>query len=472
MLDLHQYLESLRRESPQEVLTVAEPVSLNQEVTAIVKALEAERKLPVLVFTHPVAADGRPLAYPLVMNLMASRRRSARLLDTDFSQVGQVYARRIRERRVEPIVIDRDAAPVKQVVKRGPDIDLFEFPAMVHFQMDPGPYISGGFLTTVDPDTGIDNTSLQRGWIVRKDAIRCYLTTYSHNRWNFNKYEAKGEDMPVAYWIGHHPLAYLGGQARLDYPESHYAAMGGLMGEPLRLVPSETFGRDLLVPADAEVVIEGWLRHGRRYPEGPFGEYTGYTGPQIPNPELEVTAVTHRRQPYWMNILVGGADNHWGSYAIEAVIYEAVKPRVPSLQAVYLPMSGQARFHVYLQLHDPNPGDAREAIMVTLTTDYRVKHVFVFDDDIDIFNEQECLFALATRTQWDRDVMIFPNTRGSALDPSVAGVLTTKGGIDCTKPPKTAWAERNRVDPRVLEQFDLRRWVSAGQEAAIPLERQ
>lgn len=471
-MELERYLSELSAREPDQVITVDRPVSSSQEVTALVKKLEAQRKLPVLIFNQVVHANGEKSPYPLVMNLLASRQRCAEVMSTSFNQVGREYYRRARLERRPPEVVSRSQAPVKEVVLTGDVINLFRYPAMNHFRLDPGPYISGGFLTTYDPDSGIDNTSLQRGWIVSKDTIRCYLTSFSHNRFNFNKYEAAGRDMPVAYWIGHHPLAYIGGQARLGYPESHWDAMGGLMGEPLRLVPSETLGADFLVPADAEVVIEGWLRHGKLYPEGPFGEYTGYTGPQIPNPQFEVTAITQRKKPYWMNILVGGADNHWGSYAMEGVLYEAVKARVPSLENVYLPMSGQARFHAYLQLKNPTAGDAREAIMVALTTDYRIKHAFVFDDDIDIFNESECLFALATRTQWDQDVMIFPRTRGSALDPSIPGFLTTKGGIDCTKPAGVAYAERNRVDDEVSDRVELAEWLGSEALARIPVENQ
>ena len=447
--DLHLYLDDLARRQPDQVVTIDRPIHSDQEITALIKKLEAARKLPVLIFTNVVGPHGRTSRYRLVMNLLASRHRCAEAMGTTFEQVGIEYYRRARLQRREPLVVDAAAAPVKEVVRPGDEVDLFDFPAMVHFRLDPGPYISAGFLTTYDPESGVDNCALQRGWIVNRNTVRCYTSTFSQNRINHRRFNARGEDTPVAFWIGHHPLAYLGGQARLPYPESHFPAIGGLIGEPLRLVPTETFGDKLLVPADAEVVIEGYLEANKLYPEGPFGEYTGYNGPQIPNPQMRVTAITHRAEPYWMNILVGGADNHWGSYAIEGVLYETVKARVPSLQNVFLPNSAMARFHAYLQLRDPQPGDAREAIMVALTTDYRLKHVFVFDDDIDIFNEAECLFALATRTQWDRDVMVFPGTRASPLDPSVAVNVGTKGGIDCTKPVGQAFSERNRVDRAV-----------------------
>ena len=469
-MDLHTYLTELQARRPDQVVIVDQPICSDQQITALIKRLESMHKLPVLIFTNVVGPDGRRASFPLVMNLLASRQRCAEAMGVPFERVGIEYYHRARLQRRDPLIVDPSEAPVKQVIDTGEAVDLDSFPAMVHFRLDPGRYISAGFLTTYDPDSGIDNTSLQRGWIVDRRTIRCYATTYSQNRLNINKFEARGEDTPVVYWLGHHPLAYLGGQAKLGYPESHYPAMGGLMGQPLRLVPSETWNDRLLVPADAEVVIEGYLEHGKLYPEGPFGEYTGYNGPQIPNPQMRVTAVTRRREPYWMNILVGGADNHWGSYAIEGVLYEAVKARVPSLENVFMPASAMARFHAYLQLKDPRPGDAREAIMVALTTDFRLKHVFVFDDDINIFDEAECLFALATRTQWDRDIMVFPNCRSSPLDPTVPLDVGTKGGIDCTRPVGMAFSERNQVRADVDRGLKVEEFVPPDALARIPTE--
>jgi 2,5-furandicarboxylate decarboxylase 1 len=316
----------------------------------------------------------------------------------------------------------------------------------VHHSQDPGQYVSAGFLTTFEPDSGIDNCSMQRGWIVGPRTMRCSLLPYSHNRYNFDKLEQRGEDIRVAYWIGHHPLVCLGAQVRVGYPESHYEAVGGVLRQPFRLVPSETLGDDFLIPADAEVVIEGKLIANKRVPEGPFGEYTGYTGPQIPSLEFQVSCVTHRNGALWHATFAGHADALIaGCFALEGVTYEAVKQRVPSLRNVYFPLSGTTRFHIYLQLEEARRGDAREAIMTALPLDYRHKHVFMFDSDVDIFDERQVLWALATRSRWDRDLMIFPNLRGSTLDPSIIGDLTTKGGIDCTVPPERPLPPRYTV---------------------------
>jgi 2,5-furandicarboxylate decarboxylase 1 len=472
VLSLPSFLRDYEQQHPAQVVHVKREVSCVQEVTAIVQKLEARGCFPVLVFHRPVTSQGTVSRFPLVVNLYASRERCAQAMASSFRSVGLDFYRKARLERRPPVVVDRGAAPVKQVVLRDDQIDLFELPALVHHEGDPGPYITGGFFTHYDPDSGTDNSSLHRGWIVGPRALRVYPAANSDAERNLRKYEARGEPMLAAFWVGHHPLAGLGAQMRVPYPGSHFEAAGGLMGQPMRLVPSESLGDDFLVPADAEVIVEGIIEPGKRYPEGPFGEYTGYLGPQVPNPQLEVTAVTHRAGAYWHDIMVGWADTAvMGAFALEGSIYEAVRARVPSLKNVYLPLSGCCRFHAYLQLENPAEGDAREAIMTALPVDRRLKHVFVFDDDVDIFDDREALFAIATRTQWDSDLMVFPGVRGVPLDPSITGRVTTKAGIDCTKPVGRVFAERLRVRPDVLERVDLADLLGDTVLQAIPTER-
>lgn len=470
--DLRTYLGEYEKANPDQVIHVEKEIGCAQEVTALAMKLEAMEKYPILVFHNVRTAAGHTSSFPLVTNLLASRGRCASAMGSTYEQVGVDYYRQARQDKRPPLLISREQAPVKEVVKTWKDVDLYQFPALIHHHMDPGPYFTAGFMTTYDPESGIDNSALHRGWMVEKDKVRTYLTPFSHARFNFDKHENAGKDMRVAYWVGHHPVACLAAQTRLGYPESHYEAMGGLLGEPLRLVASETLGDDFLLPADAEVVVEGVLKVKGRYPEGPFGEYTGYTGPQIPNPQFEITAITHRKDAYWHDILVGHADNQvMGGFAIEGVVYEAVKARCPSLRAVYLPLSGTCRFHVYLQFDKPRPGEAREAILTTLPLDYRIKHVFTFDSDINIFDERDVFLGIATRSQWHRDIIVCPELRGSELDPSVLVALTTKGGIDCTKPSIGDFAERNRVDESIWQEIEVEDFIPGDRLARIPTER-
>ena len=445
-VDLRSFLLEYEKEHPEDVAHIEKEIGIEEEVSTLCMKLEEQNRYPILYCHNVVNRMGHHYDMPLIFNLLASRTRCARALGSDFQNVGRDFYNLSRLNAIDPVTVPRAEASVKEVALRGDDIDLLSIPALIHHYQDPGQYFTAGFLTTFDPDSGVDNCALQRGWIVGPRTVRCLLSPYSHNRYNYDKLEARGEDTRMAYWIGHHPLVCLGAQVRLGYPGSHYSAIGGILREPLKLVASETLGDDFLVPADAEVVIEGKLVANKRVPEGPFGEYTGYIGPQVPSLEFQVSCVTHRAEPIWHDIFTGHADTLiMGAFALEGVTYEAVKQRVPSLKNVYFPLSGCSRFNIYLQLEDARRGDAREAIMTALPLDYRHKHVFVFDDDINIFDEREVLWAVATRSRWDRDLMIFTKVRGSILDPSIVDELTTKGGIDCTAPPGDALPPRYQI---------------------------
>jgi 2,5-furandicarboxylate decarboxylase 1 len=466
--DLHTFLERWEREHPEEIAHVEKPIDARFEVRALITKLERQQKFPIVI-CHHVVSNGRRLDYPLVTFLMSSRQRLAELLELPIDLlVREVYQR--RNDRQPLVVVDRAAAPVKQVVRTGADVDVTAFPAPHHHDMDPGPYVTAGFLTLYNPETGLDNSALHRGWLKGPDEIRVYMTASTDNNRIWLENERRDEDTRVAYWIGHHPLAVLGCQSRVPVTESHYAAAGGLLRQPLRLVPSETLGDDFLVPADAEVVIEGIIPAHERRPEGPFGEYPRYSGPQRWNPYVRVTAVTHRRDAYWHDLMVG--HSHWvGSLNHEGHVYETVKRVVPTLRQVYVPMSGTGHFHVYMRIEKNYDGLGKSALVAALGADPRIKHAWVFDEDVDIMDEQEVLRAMATRFQGDRDMIVISQAVGPILDPSAAGITGAKVGFDCTRPaPPTPFSHRLSVPADVLARIDPEEYIGRAKLAAIPHE--
>lgn len=470
--DLHSYLTELERDHPEEVLHIHSEIDGAYEATAVVSQLEKEGKHPVLVFHNITTPSGSKSKFPVVTNLLSSRRRCARAIGSSAEKVGIDYLRKASDERIAAVPVNREVAPVKQVVKKGDQVDLYDFPALVHHVTDPGPYFTGGYLTSFDIDSGIDNSALQRGWLKSGREVRMLLGSHSHNFINLRKHESVNRDMKVALWMGHHPAALLGAQARFSYPWSHYAAAGGVLGEPLRVVPSETLGDDFLVPADAEIVVEGIMKAHKRVAEGPFGEFTGYVGPQVAGPYLEVTAVTHRENACWHDIQVGYAENRlMMAMAIEGSLADSLKRKIPSFANVHVPLSAVC-FHAYVQLRNPQPGEARDAIMCAVEGQPVVKHVFVVDEDVDIFNEKEVLWALATRTQWDDDVMIFRGLRGTTLDPSIPESVTAKSGVDCTRPAGEPYSERSRVPQEVYERVRLADCIGLDRLANVPVERQ
>jgi 2,5-furandicarboxylate decarboxylase 1 len=435
--DIRSYIGEIEEQFPECMVRIEKPLRVAYEITALQRKLDAAKKYPVILIERPILDDGKESPFPVITNIAACRDLGAKILRIDPHRVAMEYSARMAQRH-RVLNITREEAPVKEVIERGEEANLLKLPIMTHNYMDPGPYIASGFVTTYDPDTGIDNVSLQRIWVKRSRHASIWPTLTSHTSQNLMKFWERGDDMPIAVWIGHHPAGLSGGQAKLAYPESHYPAMAGALGEPLRLVPTETFGDKLLVPGDAEIVVEGYVPKDVFEAEGPFGEYTGYIGGQRPNPVIEVTCITHRKDAIYHGVGVGQADHLvlLGNFTMEARIYTHVKSVVPELLNVYVPISGRRNL-VYLQVKKARPGIGKEAIMAALPTDPRIKYVIVVDQDVDLFNESEVLWSIAYRTDWDKDLVIVKGAAVYPCDPTLSDdlVVGTRGGIDATMPP-------------------------------------
>lgn len=432
---LRGYLEYLEAHTEGTVWRVREPLSVRYEVTALQQGLETVGRRPVVVVERPVMLDGAISPMPVVTNLQASRVLAAAVLGvTDHRQAAaQLVGRMLSP--LEPVRVARADAAAAHREERGDDVDLRRFPALVQHELDPGPYLSAAHVTTVDPDTGIDNTAIQRAWVRGPRELRFYPYPGSHNMANITKWWARGKDAPVALWIGHHPTIDVGSNQKIGYPESHWGRVGGLLGEPLRLMPTLLFGNDLLVPSDCEIVLEGAVVRDLWRAEGPFGEYTGYLGAQRPSPVIEIQTVSTREAPLYHDYGSGLPDMLVpDNLLLESALYEVLAPEVPSLSAVHVPSSGR-RFHCYIQLESPRPGEAHAALEVALTN-RRIKHAIVVDEDIDVFDEAAVLWAIATRVQWTRDVVVYTERDCSPADPSLpAGRrVSDKAGIDATLP--------------------------------------
>jgi 2,5-furandicarboxylate decarboxylase 1 len=199
---------------------------------------------------------------------------------------------------------------------------------------------------------------------------------------------------------------------------------------------------DIHVPADAEYVIEGYLDPaGHVEPEGPYGEYVGYYGVVKRNPVLHVTAITHREDALFQTVTIGG--RHLGrtdtaqltTVKTESAAWAALMAAVREPLAVYATPSSGGMYNVRVSLRQRVPGDARNAIAAVFGSHAEAKHVFAFDPDIDVFSDEEADWALGTRFQADRDLIIGSGFRVVPLDPSLQGARTgAKLGFDCTIP--------------------------------------
>jgi 2,5-furandicarboxylate decarboxylase 1 len=431
MRDLRRFLS----EHAGSVWTLPEGLSSRHDVTALQHELDAEGLYPVLMARGIAALNGLGTSIAVVSNLTASRELTARALGIEnHRNTAAWFAARTAD-GIDPIVVARADAPVQERVYDA-DADLTMLPVLTQHELEPGPYLTAAHATTFDPDSGVDNTAIQRCWVQGAKRMTFFPYPTTHNARNMRKFWARGEPCPVAFWIGHHPAVLLGTQAKLRYPESHWRAAGGVLGEALRLVPSITHGARIMVPADAELVIEGFVPPNELTADGPFGEYTGYLGPQTQAPLFDVSCITMRRDPIYHDYGSGLTDMLVpDNMAMEGKLYEIVKAVAPSLVNVHVPASGR-RFHAYLQLRDPARGEARDALAAALAY-RRVKTVIAVDEDVDVFSADSMLWALATRVQWSRDGIVIDGLSGSNLDPSLPeGAQTaSKLGVDATLPP-------------------------------------
>jgi 2,5-furandicarboxylate decarboxylase 1 len=443
--DLRSFLDLVKRTRPADFQIVSKPVDPVYEITGLVAKLEKEgRRRPVLLFENV-----KGTSWPVLTNLHASRSRLAAAINAAPDRMQETYLRAM-ERPVPPRVVA--TGPVKEVVKRGADVDLGALPQIVHHERDAGPYVTAAISFAQDPTTGTWNCAYNRLMVQGRDRTSIHLTLGKH-LWEFYKIaEARGEALPVAFAIGVHPAIALGALAIGSIDEDERAIMGALLGEPLELVKCET--SDVLVPAHAELILEGEILPVSRVAEGPFGEFTGYSLGERQREVVRYTAITHRRDAMFQDITVAHLDHMLlSTIPMEANLYRAVRAMVPSVKAVRVP----GPFTCYVSLEQRLVGQAKNAIMAVFGADLYMKRVVVVDHDVDVFDDRQVNWALATRCQPDRDITIITNARGSDLDPSTReDGYTAKWGVDATaKPTLSAYTPRHRVPPEVWQRLRL-----------------
>ena len=430
MTDLRAYLDELG----DDLVRVAKPVDpADYDVTGLLANLEDEGRYPAILFERPTDVAGEPSDLQLVSNLFADRGRIARALGLEADQwrmeTGLEYARR-EQNRLEPEVVPRTQAPVAAV-----EMDsLHRLPAVRHHRLDPAPYLN---MTPAmkDPETGAYNLAFLRNMVKDERTLGIHMSP-RHNYRIYRTNEAAGHATRMAVVIGHHPAFYLGALTLAGFEVDEYEVIGGMLGDPLRLTPSATWGEDFLVPADAEVIVEAEIRPDERDVEAPFGEFPGYYGPQRLRPVADVRAITRREDAIFQHVFVGHPDN-WilGGVPKEGGVYNSISARVPGVEAVHLPTSGCGRFRCYVSVDQDSEGEAKHAALQALASSDFIKQVVVVDDDVDVFDEEAVLWAVATRVRADEDIDVIRNVKGNTLDPSVRGeVATSKVIVDATRP--------------------------------------
>ncbi|WP_300009223.1 UbiD family decarboxylase [Pseudonocardia sp.] len=412
------WLDQLRRTGR---LTLGSPgMDLVHGVAGLANRLEGTS---ATAFPRP---GGHPV--PVVSGLLLQRAWMAEAMDVPQSEL----LRRFEQACLEPVP-SREVTdpPCQQVVHH--EVDLTRLlPIPTHNEHDRGAYITAGLLITRHPDTGVQNVAIHRLQVSGRDRLGALLLP-RHTLAFFQEQEAAGRDLDVAVVIGVDPLTLLASQAIVPIGHDELEISGALRGSALPVTRCLT--SDVRVPADAEIVLEGRLLADVREAEGPFGEFPQYYGERALRHVIEVTAVTHRRRPLFHTI-VGGSMEHLllGGIPREASFLSDLRRSFPSVRDVHLSRGGTCRYHLAVQIDKRSEGEAKNVILGALAVHYDVKHVTVVDTDVDVHNPTEVEWAVATRFQADRDLVVVAGTQGSKLDPSTVDGVGAKMGLDATVP--------------------------------------
>lgn len=455
-------------------LRVVRGASWDLEIGAITEEVQRRRNPagPAVVFDE---VPGYPQGYRVLVNSLGSARRLALTLGLppEVTDRQLVALWRQRNREIQPIPpVEVSDGPVLENVHEGEAVDLLEFPAPRWHELDGGRYIGTGSVNiTRDPEDGTLNVGTYRVMVRDARSAFFYASPGKHGRIHRDKYFARGQPCPVVVCAGHHPLVFLAGSLELPYGLNELAWVGGVLGEPVRVVRGRYTG--LPFPADAEIAFEGYAYPDRLEPEGPFGEWTGYYASSArPEPWIEVKAVYHRNDPILLGSPPGKPPTELTYYRAvlrSALIEEALeRAGVPDVTGVWCHEAGGSRLLVAVAVRQRYAGHAKQAALAALSChagNYLGRYVIVVDEDVDVTDLQDVLWAVCTRSDPDESIDIVRRCWSGPLDPRIPPDrkgFNSRAVIDATRPfewkdqfPPVASASRE------LRERVLARWGDA-----------
>ena len=399
-----------------EVVTIDEPVRREIEPT---RHFLAHPRVPVVL---PRMEGGAAVA-----NLWSTRDRVAAALGIPRDRL----LRQLLEAQTHPADTRlADHAPFEKHATT--DVDLTALPIPKLYPKDAGRFITAG--VWVAEWEGVRNLSFHRIQVLDRTRGACRIVP-RHLRHMYAEAAKAGQELKVAVCIGLDPWNLLGGGTSVEYgvDESRIASAltQACLKKPVKLV---RIANGITVPAEADYVLEGRLIH-ETHDEGPFVDAVRTYDRVRKEPVLVVDRI-YRRDDAVFHIIVGGLDEHFMFMGMprEPVIYQAVSRAVPHVKAVRLTEGGCAWLHGVVSIRKQHPGDGKNAIMAAFGAHTSMKQVTIVDEDVDVYDDRDVEWAVATRFQADRGLVVLHGVRGSSIDPSAQDGFTSKVGIDATKP--------------------------------------
>jgi 2,5-furandicarboxylate decarboxylase 1 len=448
--NFRQFLDRLRQTG--ELVDLHQPVDIRHIATLVDQAKTA-------LYFHKVIG----YEMPVVSGIIRSRERAIMAMGCEtYREIEDKLAQAISH-PIPPKYLK--TSPTREVVLLGDDVDLYKLPIPMSSIYDGGPMITAGVVITRDPELGI-NSGIYRFIVKEKSLTGIDIVTPNNMRLFAQRALERKEPLPISISIGTHPIEITGSGYRAPLGVDEMAIAGGLRGTPVELAPCETI--DLPYIADAEIVLEAEiLPTGWTWPEGRFGEFTRLMGGLHWNPLVRIKAISMRKDAIYYNLHMPWENTWLAAPTRYAAIRQALRTAGVQVKDINVTLGSCAFWHAVISIRK-QPGEGKNALLAALSV-MDLKHVVVVDDDIDVNDPTEVEWAIATRVQGDRDVMIVSNARAKPLDPSLPqgyGVVPTgaKVGIDATMPegiPREyyerityAYAEKAKLDDYVAGKAD------------------
>jgi UbiD family decarboxylase len=400
-----------------QLIDVTEEVDPLFEIAALSRVM-LDRRGPALRFTN---VKGNTM--PVVTNLFATRDRFAATMGVPENEVHQAWSERVAN-PLAPVSVT--SGPCKEVILKGDEVNLGLLPTPTWNEFDGGPYISLPVQISCDPDTGTRNAATYRVQVHDRDRLGMLFGPYRHLA--VQRAKRPGEPFPIAIALGLPPTAHIAAAAPLPYGSDELAVAGALRQQPLELVPCETV--PLEVPADAEIVLEGYILPDALQDEGPYGEFTGFYGDRAPRPVVKVTCMTSRKDALFLSAYQGRPPQD--STLMQSIPAEAEIRRVlplSGLRDIHITESGCGAFTAVASVDKLCEGYGKMVGLSILGTwgGRYIKQLTVVDSSIDPRNEDLVAWAVATRVQPHRDIEILNGLVGIILDPSLPDFEKTSG---------------------------------------------
>ncbi|MFW9954347.1 MAG: UbiD family decarboxylase [Candidatus Thorarchaeota archaeon] len=421
---LEDYLKVLNQRG--KLTTVKKAISKNFEIAGVLKSLEPN---PVLF------ENVKESQFRVAGNLFCTKTQIAEYFGIETEEIIPTLANAIENR--SPPKLTRDA-PCQEVVED--KVDLNKIPILLHNKVDGGPYISSGVVVSSDPEYG-QNLDFHRAMQLEKNKMVARVVSGR----DFAKFLERNGEVDVAFCIGNTPEILIAAATSVETGVDELEIGNAL--KSFNVTKAKTV--DLRIPADCEFVLEGRMYLEERHAEGPFIDLTETVDVIREEPIFEVKKITHRKTAIWQGLLPGRSEHKiLMGMPREPTIFRKIKERGINVLDVNITPGGASWLHVAVKLKKQNDDDGLKAIEAAFAGHTSAKHVWVYDDDIDIYNEEEREWALATRFQADEDLLIKDKEPGSSLDPSAEPEtkMTTKVGFDCTKPLETKGKSFNKAE--------------------------